>query len=109
MITKFNKYKFIICLENSYDDSYITEKIFNCFFSRTIPIYKGSPIIKNYINENSMIDLNMNDIINKINLLNNNEILYNKIINSEKINYLYSCENYQERMINFIRKKLNIM
>ena len=32
LLNIFNKYKFILTIENSYHDGYITEKIFNCFF-----------------------------------------------------------------------------
>ncbi len=51
------KYKFAFCFENS--DSYcgyITEKIFDAFFSGTIPIYFGAPDIQDYIPKNCYID-----------------------------------------------------
>ena len=107
LLNIFNKYKFIICFENSYDNGYITEKIFNCFFSKTLPIYKGSPIIKNYINENCFIDgTNINNLYDYIILLNNNEELYNTKIISDKISYSYNNENYNEELISFIESKL---
>lgn len=109
LLNIFNSYKFILTIENSYDDRYITEKIFNCFFSKSIPIYKGSPIIKNFINEESFIDLNDN-IENNIKLitsLNNNESLYNNYINSNKISNLYDNEDYSNELFNFIENKLN--
>lgn len=105
LLNIFNKYKFIICFENSYDNGYITEKIFNCFFARTIPIYKGSPIINNYINRESFIDANNLDI-EYIKLLNSNENLYNEIIECEKISNNYDNENYHDELINIIEKKL---
>ena len=48
---------FAFCFENS--DSYcgyITEKIFDAFFSGTIPIYFGAPDIQDYIPKNCYID-----------------------------------------------------
>ena len=111
LLNIFNKYKFILAFENSYDDGYITEKIFNCFFSKTIPIYKGSNIIKSFINESSFIDINNNnieDIIELIKLLNNNEELYNNYINSQKISINYEDEDYKNHLFNFIETKLEL-
>ena len=104
----FNQYKFILCIENSYSDGYITEKIFNCFFAKTIPLYKGSSIIKNYLNELSFIDLNNEDKSFKtIEMLNNNEEYYNKIIETYKISSTYDDENYKEELYKFIENRLN--
>ena len=111
LLNIFNKYKFILAFENSYDDGYITEKIFNCFFSKTIPIYKGSNIIKSFINESSFIDINNNNIeniIQLIKLLNNNEELYNNYINSQKISINYEDEDYKNQLFNFIESKLEL-
>uniref|UniRef100_A0A6C0HQ30 Fucosyltransferase C-terminal domain-containing protein n=1 Tax=viral metagenome TaxID=1070528 RepID=A0A6C0HQ30_9ZZZZ len=99
-----NKYKFIICFENSSNDGYITEKIFNCFFSKTIPIYWGSLKCKNYFNENSFLHYNDNleELLIQINNLNNNQDLYDKYINNNKISDNYDDQNYSEKMLNFI-------
>jgi hypothetical protein len=108
LITIFNKYKFVLCIENSYDDGYITEKIFNCLFAYTIPIYKGSKKIKNYIDENRFIDLYdpIETIIEKIRLYNTNEKIYNEIINYNIISKNYNNENYENELTVFIDNKL---
>jgi len=110
LINILNKYKFIICFENSYDDSYITEKIFNCFYANTIPLYKGSNNITKYINNNTFIDFNnVNDNNNNLELIqkiNNDDELYNNYINNEKINDYYNNENYISQYINYIEKKI---
>ncbi len=88
LLKVFNKYKCILCIENSYQDGYITEKIFNCFLANSIPLYIGAPNINNFINEKSYIDLRSNDWINKFsNIINSydsflNMINENKIINT---------------------------
>jgi hypothetical protein len=110
LIKLFNCYKFVFICENSLGDGYITEKIFNCFFSRTIPIYNGSKKIEYYFNKNSFInsnDSNTKELIKKINLLNNNEELYNNVINYPKINNDYNDENYKVLLQEFINKKIN--
>jgi hypothetical protein len=100
----FNKYKFIICFENSKTDGYITEKIFNVFLSKSIPIYDGAPNINNYINKNSYISYEYNKIINKIKLLSSNEKLYNMYISSNKISEKYNNENWTKLFKTFINE-----
>jgi glycosyl transferase family 25 len=108
LLNIFNQYKFIICYENSYD------KIFNCFYARTIPIYNGSPNINNYINNESFINSNIeeNKLLEIIMALNNNEELYNKVIDSNKISNVYINNNinnnYKNKFNNFITEKFNL-
>ena len=40
----YNQYKFSLCFENSISRSYITEKIFDCFFEKIIPILSPTSI-----------------------------------------------------------------
>lgn len=52
------KYRFCICFENAKDiKGYITEKIFDCFFSGCIPVYLGSSNISSHIPEECYIDM----------------------------------------------------
>jgi hypothetical protein len=110
LLNVMNKYKFILCFENSYGNGYITEKIFNCFFAKCIPIYKGSSIISNYINDDSFISLNNNDnninFIEKIKQINNDEHLFNNIINKSKKSITYNNEDYENKLINFINNNI---
>lgn len=51
--------KFCFSIENAKNyDGYITEKIFDCFWARTIPIYAGPPNISKFIPENCYINFN---------------------------------------------------
>jgi hypothetical protein len=50
-------YKFSLCFENSRFEGYVSEKIFDCFFTRTIPIYLGAPDIARYVPPETFIDL----------------------------------------------------
>ena len=61
-ICHLRKYKFEICFENTYEEGYITEKIFGALYAGCIPIYWGSEF-KDYIeghiiNEDRIIRLN---------------------------------------------------
>jgi hypothetical protein len=100
LLKVFNQYKFIICFENSNTKGYITEKIFNVFLSKSIPIYDGDPEIDRFINRDSYLAFDDN-LISKINLLNNNESEYNKMINAEKTKQLNQklIENYFDKLI----------
>lgn len=82
-------YKFSFCIENAKGYyGYITEKIFHCFFSLTIPIYLGCPNITEHIPSNCFIDMR--------NFKNLNEIYkYLKNMSDEEYNkYLLSIENF---------------
>jgi len=49
-------FKFSLCFENCVADGYITEKIFDCFYARCVPIYLGAPNISDYIDKRCFID-----------------------------------------------------
>ena len=51
------QFKFIITMENSKEDTYITEKITHGFLSSTIPIYWGAPRIEDYFNSDRFINV----------------------------------------------------
>lgn len=100
LLNLLNNYKFIICFENSHNDGYITEKVFNAFYSKSIPIYIGPDDTDKYLNKNSYLNL-LNIDINYINKLSQNESEYNKYLNNKKINNFYN-EDYLEKSKLFI-------
>lgn len=74
------QYKFSICLENVEGyHGYITEKIFDCFFSGTIPIYKGAPNISDYIPDTCFINYDsfssMSELYEYTQSISQNEIM----------------------------------
>ena len=56
-IETMSKYKFSLCFENLQMDGYITEKIFDCFFAGTVPIYWGCTDIEKWIPVGCYIDI----------------------------------------------------
>jgi alpha(1,3/1,4) fucosyltransferase len=81
-------YKFCICFENiSGINGYITEKIFDCFFSKTIPIYLGAPNITNYIPKDCFIDFRDFPTI---------DLLYDYIKKMDEADYLRYINNAQK-------------
>ena len=51
-----SNYSFSLCFENMAMDGYLTEKIFDCFYTGTIPIYLGAPDILDYVPESAFVD-----------------------------------------------------
>ena len=52
-----SKYNFAICFENTILPGHVTEKIFDCFFVGTIPVYWGAPDIEKYVPKECFIDM----------------------------------------------------
>lgn len=83
------EYKFCVCYENMQDQNgYITEKIFDCFVAKCVPIYWGATNIEDYIPSDCFIDRR---------LFASNQELYDylKNMNAEDYeNYLLSAQNF---------------
>ena len=50
-------YTFALCFENSILEGWITEKIFDCFYTGTIPVYLGAPDVERWIPPECFIDM----------------------------------------------------
>ena len=58
-LSKFDvlrRYQFCLCFENMAMNGYITEKLFDCLYAGTIPLYLGAPDILRYVPEGVFID-----------------------------------------------------
>lgn len=79
-ILTLKSYKFNFCLENINNiQGYITEKIFDSFFSGTIPIYDGASNINKFIDEAIIINLkdfqNINEVVKYTTNLTKNQYM----------------------------------
>lgn len=83
-INGLKDYRFSIAMENSCEDTYFTEKIIDCFFTGTIPIYWGTNKILDIFNSEGVIMLE--DFIKNLNSFNY-EKEYEKRYNSIKQNF----------------------
>jgi hypothetical protein len=50
-------YRFALVYENSRFPGYISEKLFDCFFARCIPVYSGAPDVAQYVPPSTFIDV----------------------------------------------------
>ena len=57
-IDTLEPYMYSVVIENHIDNIWFTEKICNCFATKTIPIYYGARDISEYFNKNGMIICN---------------------------------------------------
>lgn len=51
------QYRFAICFENMVLPGWVTEKIFDCLYVGTIPVYLGAPDIDRYVPADCFIDM----------------------------------------------------
>jgi hypothetical protein len=51
------RYRFALVYENARFPGYISEKLFDCFYARCIPVYSGAPDIAQYVPPSTFIDV----------------------------------------------------
>ncbi len=108
-IEYLKKFKFNICPENSYSKGYVTEKIFQSFWSSAIPIYWGDPDPEpGIINKEAVLfwneDGNNEDSIERISFLNANEKAYLDFISQNRL--LDSATDEIWKMFKILRSQL---
>ena len=101
LLNVLNQYKFVFVSENSIADGYITEKIFNCLFARTIPIYYGSKKISRYINHRAFIEIYTHDLTEARDRITN---ATDDMLSEPKIADTYDDENYDVLLKSFIER-----
>lgn len=55
-IEMLSRYKFAFCYENTAQNGYITEKLFDALYAKAVPIYLGAPNITDYVDPDVFID-----------------------------------------------------
>lgn len=84
--------QFHIVIENTCSENWFTEKLIDCFQTKTIPIYLGCPNIHNWFDTKGMFIVNSIDDIKNV-LLNIDENTYQSKIISIENNY-FKSENF---------------
>jgi hypothetical protein len=95
-----NQFKFIVSMENSREDTYITEKLINGLLSNIIPVYWGCENVHHYINKDRFLNLNninnTGEIIKKMLALKENSQEWLNMVNA---NVFPNNENKLERTL----------
>ena len=55
--TTMAQYRFALCFENSILKGWMTEKLFDCFFAGTVPVYWGAPEVLEWVPAECFIDM----------------------------------------------------
>ena len=106
-IEALKDYEYSIAIENSCEDYYVSEKLFDCFLNNTVPIYYGCQKIKEIYDERSYIlfDPKDPDVINTLkNIVKIDNKQYKDYILESKARYFtdynflhYINENFNEK------------
>jgi len=89
MIDFVSNYKFIVSMENTSEGTYITEKIITGMLAGIVPIYWGSPHVRDYFCADRFLcldcedDATMDALIAKVIAIMNNEDAYMKMCSAD--------------------------
>jgi hypothetical protein len=101
--------QFHICIENTQNSNYFTEKIIDCFVTKTIPIYFGAPNIGKYFDINGILVVNnFEDILSVCNSLTEEDYI-SRIFYLEKNfelsqKYITIVDRFKSTLIKIIQK-----
>ena len=80
----YSRYKFVLCMENSMQQGYITEKILTVMLARAIPVYIGAPDVALHFDEHSFIHLlsfaSVDEAVERIAYLDSNHTAYLEVL-----------------------------
>jgi len=101
--------QFSVAIENCSVDDYFTEKLIDCFITKTVPVYFGCPNIGDYFDTRGMIITDNGDIqelITKINSTITSET-YNKMLPYIEENYNRSLE-YARSFAERVKERIEV-
>lgn len=103
-----SQFKFIISMENSRNDTYITEKIIHGLLANTMPVYWGSDRVFDYFNNERILNLENAGSINSI-INNMKELIQTPSKWLETVNKANFINNKLERTIEDIAKDIRCL
>jgi hypothetical protein len=106
LIDLLSQYKFVFCAENASHPGYMTEKVFNAFYARSVPIYLGPPDTLRYLNPGATVICpsaapsrqQLTALAARINTLTTSPLAHQAVLDSPKIAAGYDDENYETRL-----------
>tara|TARA_Y100001972_G_scaffold34098_1_gene42330 strand:+ start:987 stop:1928 length:942 start_codon:yes stop_codon:yes gene_type:complete len=105
--TALKNYKYSICMENSCEDLYISEKFFDCILNNCIPIYYGCKNINEAYNPHSFIvfDPTSKNVIDNLKNIMNEPISWRLEAVRKAKNDYYDRHNLLKYLENFIKNE----
>ena len=102
-------YRFSICVENSKQDYYFTEKVLDVILSGCVPIYWGCPNIENIFNIKGILVFNtIEELAQIINNITNTTYTEMKPYIEENFNIAKKYIDWDDNLIKIIHNRLNI-
>ena len=94
-IDTLENYMYSVVIENHIDDTWFTEKLLNCFATKTVPIYYGARDIFNYFESNGLEwCYDLDELINVLDYVIENPEKAKEIYYSDKVQKAIE-ENYE--------------
>jgi hypothetical protein len=110
LIDLLGRYKFVFCAENSFHAGYITEKVFNAFYARTVPIYMGPPDTFKFLNREAVVAMSshptkqtMTNTLTNIRHLMSSPTAFTKTVSAPKLSRTYTDEHYEMQLRGVVR------
>lgn len=109
-----SNYKFVIAFENCAFDGYVTEKLFNAYYSGAIPIWCGAPSALVGINKKAIIYAgdfqSLQDLAEYVAKVDQDPVLYNEIWNqplviSKESSYMHLTAELEKKILKALQKK----
>lgn len=100
---------FHIGVENSKHDNYFTDKIIDCFCTKTVPIYWGAPKIGDFYNEKGIITFNdEHELVEIVNSLTPDDYYSRMEYINENYEIALASSNFYDRIATFIDELLRL-
>jgi hypothetical protein len=101
-IKELSKYKYIFAAENTFKETYITEKICNAFLAGIIPIYFGAPDINKHFNKDRFLNVTDEDFLEKFIEIHSSPEKYLEMVNKPIMNKLVTLDDVANDIYNYL-------
>jgi alpha(1,3/1,4) fucosyltransferase len=101
-----SKYRFSLCFENMPMSGYLTEKLFDCFYAGTVPVYWGAPDIETLVPLGAFVDMrkfsNYQEMLDQLLAMSDEEWHVMREVASDFLRARGATE-YQDSLLNVVR------
>jgi len=101
-IKELSNYKYIFAAENTFKETYITEKICNAFLAGIIPIYFGAPDINKHFNKDRFLNVTDEDFLEKFIEIHSSPEKYLEMVNQPIVNKLVTLDDVANDIYNYL-------
>jgi len=99
------QYKYMICLENSKEPNYITEKPFQAWFAGTVPIYDGGCV--DQLNQVAIFNAASSNVLQQLKVLEQMQDIYEIKRRASLCSAAISLDSFEEKFRALVLDQLN--